>query len=86
MKHLKKMVLVALLFSFVLAGCSKLNQENYDKIKVGMDYQQVIEILGDPDKCDAALGTKSCLWGTEKKNIAIQFVADKVILPTMKGL
>ncbi len=86
MKHLTKFVFVALLFSLVLAGCSKLNQENYDKIKIGMDYQQVIEIIGNPDKCDAALGAKSCIWGGEKKNITIKFVADKVALPTMKGI
>ena len=61
-------------------------QENYDKIKVGMDYQQVIEIIGQPDKCDTALGTKNCIWGNEEKNITVKFVADKVALPTTKGL
>lgn len=85
-KLLKFMILTTLLLSFTLIGCSKLSKENYDKIKVGMDYQQVIEIIGEPDKCDAAVGTKSCIWGSETKNISIKFVVDKVILPSMKGL
>jgi hypothetical protein len=86
MKNLTKPIMMALLLSLILAGCSKINQENYDKIKIGMDYQQVIEIIGNPDRCDAVLGAKSCIWGNEKKNITINFVADKVALPTMKGL
>ena len=86
MKRLTKLIAVAFLFSLVIVGCSKMNQKNYNKIKIGMDYQQVIEIIGNPDKCDAALGTKSCIWGTEKKNITIKFIADKVALPAMKGL
>ncbi len=86
MKKYVRLMFVALLVSFVFMGCSKLNKENYDKIKVGMDYQQVIEIIGSPDKCDAALGTKSCIWGNDQKNIKIKFVGDKVIVPTMKGI
>jgi hypothetical protein len=84
--NLKKFISVLLLSSLILVGCSKLTQENYDKIKIGMDYQQVVTVIGKPDKCDAALGTKSCVWGNEKKNITINFIADKVALPTMKGL
>lgn len=87
MANLKKIIIVALLiFSVVLVGCSKLTQENYDKIEVGMDYQQVMVVIGKPDKCDAAFGTKNCIWGNEKRNITIKFIADKVVLPTMKGL
>lgn len=80
----KRLIIFLLIFSLV--GCSKITQENYDKIKVGMNYQQVVDILGQADKCDAALGAKSCIWGDEKKNIKIKFIAEKVVLPTMKGL
>jgi hypothetical protein len=86
MKDLKKLVAVTLLFAVILFGCSKLTRENYDKIKMGMDYQQVVQIIGNPDKCDAALGAKSCIWGKETKNITIKFIADKVVLPAMNGL
>lgn len=85
MKNLIKLLIVFLII-FTLVGCSKITQENYDKIKVGMDYQQVIEILGEADKCDEVLGAKSCIWGDDQKNIKIKFVVDKVMIPTMTGL
>jgi hypothetical protein len=86
MKNFKTILLITLLLIVTLTGCSKLNQENYDRIEIGMDYQNVTEIIGQPDKCDAALGTKNCTWGNDEKNITVKFVADKVALPTMKGL
>jgi hypothetical protein len=86
MKHLILLMIAALMFSLILAGCSKVNRENYDKVKVGMEYSQVIALIGEPNKCDAALGMKNCVWGNETKNITINFVAEKVALPSMKGL
>jgi hypothetical protein len=68
MKIPKKLIVIAFLLYLVLFGCSKLNRENYDKIKVGMDYQEVVSIIGDPDKCDAIMGSKNCVWGNENKN------------------
>ena len=32
----------------LLAACSKLTLENYDRLKSGMGYQEVKEILGAP--------------------------------------
>ena len=86
MKHLIKLIVAALMVSLILTGCSKVSRENYDKVKVGMEYSQVIELIGNPDKCDAALGMKNCIWGNETKNISINFIAEKVALPSMKGL
>lgn len=86
MKNIKKTLVTGLLISITLLGCSKLNRENYDKIKVGMDYKEVISIIGEPDKCDSALVAKNCIWGDESKNITIKFISDKAVLPTMKGL
>lgn len=77
---------MTLLVSVILLGCSKVNRENYDKIKVGMEYEQVISIIGKPDKCDAVMGSKNCMWGNENKNITITFIADKVVITSMKGL
>jgi thioredoxin-related protein len=85
MKRPKKLVVITLLLFVVLFGCSKLNRENYDKIKVGMDYQQVVSIIGDPDKCDAIMGSKNCVWGNENKNITINFIGDKVFVLSMNG-
>ena len=86
MKAMIKLFALTLLASLILFSCSKVNRENYDKIKMGMEYSQVIELIGNPDKCDAALGMKNCVWGNETKNITIGFIAEKVALPTMTGL
>ena len=86
MNRLIKSTAWALLLSIVLFGCSKVNRGNYERIKAGMEYQEVISIIGEPDKCDAALGVKTCVWGNKTKNITITFMGDKVFVPSMKGL
>lgn len=68
------------------AGCSKLTKQNYDKVKIGMEYEEVTALLGDGPICDGAMGAKSCTWGDEQKNITVKFVADKVIFITCKGI
>ena len=64
----KKMILVicvaCLLF---LTGCSKLTPDNYDQLKIGMNYDDVVSILGNADECDGAIGVKNCVGGDEKK-------------------
>jgi len=79
-------VLLFLLLCFLTASCSNLTQENYDKIKVGMSYQEVEKILGSKPTCDSTVGVKSCTWGTAAKHIKVQFVADRVALHAAKGL
>lgn len=86
MKMMKTLLIAVFFFTIALSGCSKLTPENYSKLKVGMDYQEVVSIIGEPDKCDAVLGAKNCVWGSDAKNITIKFVADKVVISTMKGL
>ncbi|WP_012646254.1 hypothetical protein [Geotalea daltonii] len=79
-------LLVLLIMLAVLSGCSKLTTENYEKIKMGMDYGEVAGILGKPDSCSEALFAKSCIWGNEQKNITVNFVGDKTILFTSKNI
>ena len=68
-------------------GCgSKVNQENYKKIKIGMSYEEVAAILGEPIKCASILGTQSCDWGDETRSINIKFAADNVVFRSAKGL
>ncbi len=86
MKKAMNLMVLTLVFGMIFLGCSKLNQENYEKIQMGMEYEQVVDIIGDPDKCDAVLGTKKCVWGNDEKHINIIFIGDKVVLPSMKGL
>lgn len=71
---------IALALSLVLAGCSKLTVENYDKLKVGMRYTEVKQIIGAPDQCSDLLAVKHCTWGDEKRHIQVNFVADQVVL------
>lgn len=68
---------VAVLFA---VGCSKLTMDNYDKLQVGMTYNEVTAILGEPDSCDGAIGLKNCVWGDKDKNIKVNFGGDRVLV------
>lgn len=70
----------------MLAGCSKLTMDNYTKLKTGLEYSQVVAIIGKPDNCSEALFVKSCVWGNEQKNITVNFVSDKVMLTTCRNI
>jgi uncharacterized lipoprotein NlpE involved in copper resistance len=76
----------ALTLLLLLIGCSSLTQENYDKIKLGMSFQEVEKLLGSGPICDSALGMKSCTWGSADKFVKVQFVSEKVVLHVAKGL
>jgi hypothetical protein len=80
--------LIISLFAIILItfGCSKVNQDNYDKLSLGMDYEEVIKILGQPSECKSILNTKSCTWGSSSKKIALKLVADKVVFLSSQGL
>ncbi|HLO25400.1 MAG TPA: DUF3862 domain-containing protein [Geobacteraceae bacterium] len=67
-------------------GCSKLTQENYDKLKVGMEYREVVSILGKPDSCSDTLVAKNCVWGSDRKNITVNFLGDKIIIYTSRSI
>ena len=76
-----KLFLLALLTTLLFtAGCSKVTKENYDKLKMGMEYSEVIALLGNPDNCTESMGAKSCIWGNEAKNIKVNFLADKIVV------
>lgn len=77
---------VALFLLTMLLGCSKLTMENYSKIRMGIEYSEVVKILGKPDNCSEALFLKNCVWGNEQKNITVNFAGDKAILFTSKNL
>ncbi len=62
------------------AGCSRLTMDNYNKIKSGMTYKEVVGVLGSPDKCSDVLGMRNCVWGDEKRSITVAFVGEKVII------
>ena len=82
MKH----ILLGGLIALLLTGCSKLNRENYDKLKMGITYAEASAILGKAERCDDALGTTSCVWGGDGKNIKIRFSADKATFFSSEGI
>ena len=83
---MKMRMTVLLVLIVMLLGCSKLTVDNYAKIKTGIEYGEVLTILGKPDSCSEALFVKSCTWGDEQKNITVNFVSDKAILSSSKNI
>jgi hypothetical protein len=70
----------------LLAGCSKVTKENYDKIKTGMSYDEVITLIGKPEGCSEALGISSCEWKNGKATISAKFISNKVTFITAEEL
>lgn len=81
---MKKIILIVLLLIF--AGCSKLTKDNYNKLSIGMSYDEVVKILGSADKCDDGVALKSCKWGDEKAYVSIQFIGGKASLFSNKNI
>lgn len=78
---------IALLsFCVLLAACSKVNQENYAKLKAGMSKAEVEALIGEPKECAGAIGLTSCTWGDEKASISVQYAGDKVMMFSGNGL
>ncbi|MDR7119575.1 DUF3862 domain-containing protein [Rheinheimera soli] len=81
-----KKIVVLLAALTLLGACSKLTQDNYDQVKAGMTYAEVTDILGKATHCDEAVGTKSCRWGDDAKNIKITFLADRATVFSNHGI
>lgn len=79
-------LIICLTPMLILLGCSKINQENYDKLKVGMDYDEVLKILGKPDNCESILNMKNCIWEESSKSITIKIAANKVVFISSYGI
>jgi hypothetical protein len=83
---MKIRTVLAMSLMLVLFGCSKLTLENYDKISVGMPYDEVTRLIGPPDKCDDLMGVRNCLWGDETRSVNVSFVAGQVLLFSSSNL
>lgn len=79
-------LIIALSLLAMLLGCSKLTMENYSKIKMGSEYNEVVGILGKPDNCSEALFVRNCVWGNEQKNITVNFMGGKAVLFTSQNI
>jgi len=73
--------------SLMLAvACSKINAENYAQLSSGMEYDEVVALLGEPEECSGGFGVKSCTWGDETKQININFAGSTMVTFSGKGL
>ena len=90
MNNYRSTIIIILIFflfpMLILLGCSKINQKNFDKLKAGMEYDEVLKILGKPDNCESVLNMKNCTWEESQKNIKILIFADKVVLLSSQGI
>ena len=87
MKKLTIKSLACVLTVVVLSGCSKLNKENYDRLKMGMEQAEVEAILGKASECEKALGSLNCYWGKKDgKFINIKFVAGNAVMFDHEGI
>jgi hypothetical protein len=72
----------ALAFAAVLAGCSKITQENFGKIDQGMPEREVLTLLGSPTESSSVdvLGVSGTTsrWVGRDAEITIRFVNGKV--------
>jgi len=69
-------------------GCgSKINDDNYGKIKAGMSETEVRNILGNPASTEkGAMGAASKeVWKDGGKTITVLFVEDKVLASEKSG-
>ena len=81
-----KRFMILLSAALLLTACSKINQENYSKLSVGMSKAEVETLLGKAAECSGAVGLASCTWGDDKSGISVQFAADKVVVFSANGL
>jgi hypothetical protein len=70
----------------LMLGCSRVTLENYNKLSVGMSYEEVSQLLGSPERCDDMMGVRACQWGDEKRSIHVNFIAGKVLLFSSSNL
>jgi hypothetical protein len=83
---MKAKTLIGAAMLLVLLGCSKLTLENYNKIEPGMSFDEVTQLIGQPEKCDDVMGLRNCSWGDEKRSINVTFAADKALLFSSSNL
>jgi hypothetical protein len=64
----------------VLSACGKLTQENYNKITVGMSYDDVVQRIGSPTRYDDVMGLRHCSRGNDTPLANITFAGENVML------
>lgn len=78
--------LAPLLLAILVTGCSRVTIDNYDRLEVGMRYDEVKQILGPPNKCSDVLVMRTCTWGDDRRYVSVGFVSDQVVIVTAENL
>jgi outer membrane protein assembly factor BamE (lipoprotein component of BamABCDE complex) len=80
MKILRTLLLLTTVAA--LSACSKLTQDNLEKVHTGMTTTDVKSILGDPTSSQTGnllgISGTSYTYHTDKSDVTITFVNDKV--------
>ncbi len=86
-KSLSRLLLLAV-FALAAVACSKVNMENYARLKTGQSYDEVVAIIGQPTRCDELLGVRQCVWGDEKQGqgITVGFVGTAALTMSANNL
>jgi hypothetical protein len=75
---------LALALALAVAACSKVNQENFAKVRDGMSEQEVHALLGSPTESSSVsvlgISGTSSKWVTKDAVVTVQFVNGKVRL------
>lgn len=85
MRSIVTTVFIALAL-FGLAACNKISIDNYQRLKAGQTFEEVVAIIGQPARCDEALGIRQCQWGDEQSGISGNFVGGKALLFSARNL
>lgn len=79
---------LVLVLALALAACSKVNEENYAKVRDGMSEQEVQALLGSPTESSSVgvlgISGTSSRWVAKDAVITIQFVNGKVRLKSFE--
>lgn len=80
--------LVGLLLSLLAACGSKVNADNYGKVRANMTREQVYNVLGKPDEVSGGdigpISMSTETWNGPKDTVKVTFGGDKVVLKSIE--
>jgi hypothetical protein len=78
---------IAVLLLALAAGCSKVNADNYAKVRANMTRDQVYNVLGKPDEVSGGdigpISMSTETWKGSKETVTVTFGGDKVVLKSI---
>lgn len=85
MRHIVTTLFIALTL-LGLSACNKISIDNYQRLKAGQSFEEVVAIIGQPSKCDETLGVRQCQWGDDKSGISGNFVGGQALIFSARNL